>query len=861
MNMNQGILNTIDTTHTPMMQQYWRIKAEHPHLFLFYRMGDFYELFFEDAQRVAAILDITLTTRGQSAGQPIPMAGVPHHAVEAYLAKLIRLGHSVALCEQIGDPATTKGPVERKVVRIVTPGTVTDEALLEEKQDNVLAVVHYMDSRFGLAWVDISSGRFLVCELTSSTDLHNELTRINPAELLYHENFPDATSLRKYTGAQAQPAWHFEADSAQALLCKQFSVANLQGFGCEALSVAQGAAGCLLYYLQETQRGALPHLKGLQVLHLQDSVIVDSASRRNLEIENNLSTGHLENSLLWIMDRTVTHMGGRCLRRWLNRPLRDHESLQERHQAIGALLQNQHFNTITQCLKGCADIERILSRIALKTARPRDLVGLRATLALLPNLKTLVKTIDSPLLMQLQQKLQEHNEALHLLQRSIVDNPPVLIRDGGVIKEGFDAELDELRNIGADAGAFLLEIESREKLRTGLANLKVSYNRVHGYYIEITRSQSHKVPPDYQRRQTLKNAERYITPELKTFEDKALSAKDKALAKEKGLYEHILGQIAVDLRAMQTTATALAEIDVLNALANRAFHLNLSPPQLTGEKGIKITGGRHLVVEKNVSHGFTPNDTTLTEEQPVMILTGPNMGGKSTYMRQVAHIVLLAHIGSFVPAEKAVIGPIDQIFTRIGAADDLASGRSTFMVEMTETANILNNATQNSLVLLDEIGRGTSTFDGLSLAWAVTVTLTKNIKALTLFATHYFELTALPQELEGIINAHLTAVEHGEEIVFLHTVKPGPANQSYGLQVAALAGVPKAVIQMAKNKLKSLEQKSMGVSSTAAPVQLSLFSHAQHPALSVLSQLNPDQLTPRQALDLIYDLKRQVNNC
>ena len=855
------MLNTLDTTHTPMMQQYWRIKAEYPQQFLFYRMGDFYELFFEDAQRVAAILDITLTTRGLSAGQPIPMAGVPYHAVEAYLAKLIRLGHSVALCEQIGDPAAAKGPMERKVVRIVTPGTVTDEAFLEEKQDNVLAVAHHAGSLFGLAWVDISSGRFLVCELTSNTDLHNELTRINPSELLYHENFPEAASLRKYTGTQSQPAWHFEVDSAQALLCKQFGVNNLQGFGCESLLVAQGAAGCLLNYLQETQRGALPHLKGLQVLHLQDSVIVDSASRRNLEIESNLSTGHLENSLLWIMDKTTTHMGGRCLRRWLNRPLRNHDILLERHQAIGALLSNQHFNTIAQCLKSCADIERILSRIALKTARPRDLVGLRATLALIPHLKSSLDPVDSPLLRQLQQKLQEHTEVLHLLQLSIIENPPVLIRDGGVIKDGFNAELDELRSIGADAGAFLLDIESREKHRTGLANLKVSYNRVHGYYIEITRSQSHKVPPDYQRRQTLKNAERYITPELKAFEDKALSAKDKSLAKEKALYEQVLCQISVDLRAMQTTATALAEIDVLNALANRAFHLNLSLPQLTEEKGIKITAGRHLVVERNVTHGFTPNDTLLTEEQRVLILTGPNMGGKSTYMRQVAHIVLLAHIGSFVPAEKAIIGPIDQIFTRIGAADDLASGRSTFMVEMTETANILNNATGNSLVLLDEIGRGTSTFDGLSLAWAVTVTLAENIKALTLFATHYFELTALPQELDGISNAHLTAVEHGEDIVFLHTVKPGPANQSYGLQVAALAGVPKTVIQMAKNKLKSLEQKSIsGVSSTATPVQLSLFSHSQHPALTTLSQLNPDQLTPRQALDLIYDLKRQLNN-
>ncbi len=838
--------------HTPMMQQYLRIKAQHPDMLLFYRMGDFYELFYDDARRASQLLDITLTTRGQSAGEPIAMAGVPYHAVEGYLARLIRLGESVAICEQIGDPATSKGPVERKVVRIVTPGTVTDEALLEERRDNLICAVSRKGIQSGIATLDLTSGRFTVSELEGEETLHAELERLRPAELLINEEQPlqrDGSSMKK------MPPWRFNSDTAQRLLTAQFGTRDLSGFGCETMPLAIGAAGALLHYVQETQRTSLPHLRGLAVENRDEAVQLDGASRRNLELEINLA-GNNSNTLAGVMDRTATPMGSRLLRRWINRPLRDRAMLRLRQNAIAALLESERFTSLHEELRGVGDVERILARIALKSARPRDLTQLREALRRLPKLHQLLARLDAPLLTSLLLSLGEHPETLALLERAIIDNPPVLIRDGGVIAPGYDAELDELRGLKENAGNYLLDLEARERARTGITNLKVSYNRVHGYYIEVTRSHSEKVPDDYQRRQTLKGAERYITPELKAFEEKALSATERALAREKGLYDALLDTLSDSLFALQKSAASLAELDALNNLAERADALNLCAPQLGEEPGLDIRGGRHIVVEQVMDTRFTPNDIRLDAARRMLIITGPNMGGTSTFMRQTALIVLLAHIGSYVPAQQAIIGPFDRIFTRIGASDDLSTGRSTFMVEMTETANILHNATAHSLVLMDEIGRGTSTFDGLSLAWACARHLS-SIGAFTLFATHYFELTTLPDQLDVIANVHLDAVEHSDAIVFMHTVREGPASQSYGLQVAQLAGVPRTVINEAREKLRELENGAVILSGRNSDIrQLPLLSESSpHPVLVLLEQIKPDDLSPRDALEKLYQLQ------
>ena len=855
-------MNATDlSNHTPMMQQYWRLKNQHPNHIMFYRMGDFYELFYDDAKKASQLLDITLTSRGQSAGSVIPMAGIPFHAAEGYLARLVSLGESVVICEQTGDPATSKGPVERQVVRILTPGTVSDEALMDDRRDNVVAAVLGHDKLFGLAVLDISSGRFSAQELHTEENLLAEIERINPAELLIPEDWPVPQVLEKRRGVQRRAPWDFDYDSALKALCQQFATQDLKGFGCEQLSLAIGAAGSLLNYAKETQRTALPHIRSLYHERISETVVLDAATRRNLELDKNLSGGR-DNTLQSVIDRCQTSMGSRLLSRWLNRPLRQRAVLEARQDAIAYLLNDYHFESVQPALKDIGDIERILARISLRSARPRDLARLRDALNALPALQEVLKSFEITRIQQLATAISLYPELSQRLNRAIIDNPPAVIREGGVLKMGYDAELDELLSISENAGQYLIDLETREKARTGLANLKVGYNRVHGYFIEIPTKQAEQAPADYIRRQTLKGAERFITPELKAFEDKALSAKSRALAREKQLYDELLDILISHIAPLQDSAAALAELDVISNLAERALNLDLCRPAFSEQPVMDIKQGRHLVVEHVLTTPFVANDVELDDETRMLIITGPNMGGKSTYMRQTALIVLLAHIGSFVPAQRCTLSLVDRIFTRIGSSDDLAGGRSTFMVEMSETANILHNASANSLVLMDEVGRGTSTFDGLSLAWAAAEQLA-TLKAWTLFATHYFELTSLPERLNSVANVHLSATEHQDRIVFLHHVRSGPANQSYGLAVAQLAGVPNAVIARAREHLKQLEDSSLmqakqSNSNTQRPIQNDLFATQPHHLLLELQDINPDELSPKQALDLLYAWKSQI---
>ncbi|GGX99652.1 DNA mismatch repair protein MutS [Litchfieldella qijiaojingensis] len=851
--------------HTPMMSQFLKIKREHPDVLLFYRMGDFYELFFEDAKRAAALLDITLTQRGQSAGKPIPMAGVPYHSVEGYLARLVKAGESVAICEQIGDPNAAKGPVERKVVRIVTPGTLYDEALLDARRDNLLVALHARGERWGIAWLELSSGRFSVLEIDGEAEMLAEVQRLDPAELLVADGLDLPPALADRSGLRRQSDWLLDLETATRTLCDQLQVQDLRGFGCAHLEVAITAAGVLIDYARDTQRSRLPHVTAIGVESRDDAVVIDAASRRNLEIDVNLG-GSTDNTLASVLDTTATAMGSRLMKRWLNRPLRDHAQIGARQAAVQLLLDDEGFVPLRDSLKQIGDIERILARVALRSARPRDLARLRDALNTLPELQEALARFDEgSTLDDLKRHILPYPELADTLTRALIENPPVVIRDGGVIASGFDKELDEYRGLAEHAGEFLVELETRERERTGLPGLKVGYNRVHGYYIEIPRAQASEAPSDYIRRQTLKNAERFIIPELKEFEDKALSAKTRALAREKLLYESLLDTLNADLEALQASGRALATLDVLAAFAERALALDFVRPRLAETPGIEIRGGRHPVVEHVSDAPFVPNDLVLDDSRRMLVITGPNMGGKSTYMRQAALITLLAHTGSFVPADHAEIGPVDRIFTRIGSSDDLAGGRSTFMVEMTETASILHNATDHSLVLMDEIGRGTSTFDGLSLAWASAEHLTRS-RAFTLFATHYFEMTALAEQAESVANVHLTAAEHKDGIVFMHRVEEGPASQSYGLQVAQLAGVPQMVIARAREKLASLEQHEVDqgnrrVATTdpalpgepsAPPQQADLFASTPHPLLDELAALDIDGLSPRQALELLY---------
>jgi DNA mismatch repair protein MutS len=853
--------------HTPMMQQYLRIKAQHPDILLFYRMGDFYELFYDDARRAAALLDITLTARGSSAGQPIPMAGVPFHAVDSYLARLVRKGESVAICEQKGEPGSSRGPLEREVVRIVTPGTVTDAALLEERHETLAAALARDGERFGLAWLDLAAGRFTVLESQGTSALAAELERLKPAELLVAEG---AASDPATGGAvlRARPPWHFELSSASRLLTDQLGTLDLKGFGVDELPLAIRAAGALLQYVRDTQRSALPHVRALTVEERGEALTLDAATRRNLELDASLS-GNTEATVLAVIDSCVTAMGSRELRRWLNRPLTAQPLLRARYQALAALIEARRFAPLRELLAGVGDIERILARVALRSARPRDLTQLRSSLKALPALRAALAPIDSPLLATLQGRIHEHRDELALLAAAIAAEPATMVRDGDVIAAGYDGELDELRRIATHTDEFLLDLERRERERSGLAGLKLGYNRVQGFFIEVSRRDAERVPKDYIRRQTVRSAERFITAELKSFEDRVLGARDKALSRERELYEEVLTQLIGALVPLQTTAGALAELDTLAALAERAAALEWSAPTLVDEPRLVIEAGRHPVVERFADAPFVPNDLRLDAARRMLIITGPNMGGKSTYMRQAALIVLLAHVGSYVPADALVVGPIDRIFTRIGAADDLAGGRSTFMVEMTEAANILHNATARSLVLLDEIGRGTSTYDGLSLAWAMARDIATRVRAFTLFATHYFELTTLAAEVEGCANVHLDATEHGDGIVFLHAVKEGPANRSYGLQVAQLAGVPLPVIGAARGYLEALEserdrQRAAGNGAAAASQsELPLFtaaSDADNRVRDALAAIDPDDLTPRAALEELYRLRRLLRD-
>jgi DNA mismatch repair protein MutS len=847
-----------------MMQQYLRAKAEHPDKLLFYRMGDFYELFYEDAQRASRLLDITLTARGQSAGAPIPMAGVPYHAVDGYLAKLMKLGESVAICEQIGDPATSKGPVERKVLRVVTPGTLTDAGLLDARRDSLLVAVNPGRHRSGIAWINLASGQFTLTEVPA-TETAAALERLDVAELLVPDGIPSPMS-GVGVPTRALPAWQFDAAAATRALAKHFGTRDLAAFGVEDRDLATGAAGALLSYAAATQQSALAHVRSLAVEAPSEYIALDAATRRNLEITATLR-GEPAPTLLSLLDACGTPAGSRLLRHWLTHPLRAQGAAAARHAAIAAWVDDRAARlALAQELARTADVERIAARIALSSARPRDLAGLRDTLARLPSIGSALARTDAPLIAALAQALAVDPQWAGLLARAIAAEPAAQVRDGGVIAPGFDAELDELRAIDAHCGEFLVALEARERARTGIANLKVEYNRVHGFYIEVTHAQVQKIPDDYRRRQTLKNAERYVTPELKAFEDRALSAQDRALAREKLLFERVVADLAPAIPALQSVGAALAALDVLTTFAERAEALDFARPDFVPATGIAIRGGRHPVVERQVD-AFIANDLDVSPDRRLLVITGPNMGGKSTYMRQAAVIALLAYCGSFVPARSAAIGPLDAIHTRIGAADDLAGGRSTFMVEMTEAAAILHRATPQSLVLIDEIGRGTSTFDGLALAWAIARELAEKNRSLALFATHYFELTALPAEIDGCANLHFDAVEHADGIVFLHAAEEGPANRSYGLQVAKLAGVPSTVVRRARDYLARLDKFNAADGAQRdlfAPIGVAAQDEPEAPAApsgadavaAQLAALDPDAMTPRDALAALYELRK-----
>ncbi len=868
MNKSLSSVKTVQTghpsaAHTPMIRQYLGIKAEYPDTLLFYRMGDFYELFFEDAEKAAKLLDITLTSRGKSANNAIPMAGVPFHSVDQYLEKLVTQQISVAICEQIGDPSTSKGPVERKVVRIITPGTLTEENLLDDRTENITAALFSSNGKIGIATLEISSGRFRGFEVDHPERLSSEILRLHAAEFLVAQNQSGQFDNKRETEI---PDWYFDEARAHQVLCDTFAAQSLRAFGSADFPIATRAAGALLRYIRDLHGNATPHITGIDYEQQNSTVIIDAVSRKNLEIDST-QDGKPGLSLIKLFDHCDTSMGARMLRRWFNGPTRDYQTLRQRHDATGWLLQEQRYRTLKPLLKQIGDMERILARIAMKTAQPRDLVRLKNALGILPEISTFIEASSSERLQSLLPMLSTKPTTRQLLARALKDEPPSVIREGGVLRDEYDQQLGEFRHLQRDSGEFLIKLEAQEKQRTGITNLRIKYNRVHGYYIELPRSKSEQVPKEYIRRQTVKNAERFVTEELKVFEDKILSAKSKALAREKWLYYDIIETLIPQVTDLLRCANALAILDCLNNYAERALTLKLNRPDLVEELVLIIAEGRHPVVEQVLESDFIANSVSLDKKSKMQIITGPNMGGKSTYMRQIAIITLLSYTGAFIPAKSAQIGPIDRIYTRIGAADDLAGGRSTFMVEMTEMAHILRNATPNSLVLVDEIGRGTSTFDGLALAWACAGELANRLQAFTLFSTHYFELTALAEQLKSASNVHLSAVEHGNDIVFLYNVKNGPANQSYGLQVARLAGVPDDVIENSRLKLYSLENQYVESSNNAKkslnphniPTQSSLFTSNRAEEQAVIARLKDlviDQISPREALNILYELHK-----
>ncbi|RTE87789.1 DNA mismatch repair protein MutS [Lysobacter sp. N42] len=838
------------------MRQYLKIKAEHQDILLFYRMGDFYELFYQDAVKAAELLDISLTHRGKSAGTPIPMAGVPYHAVDNYLARLIRMGQSIAICEQIGDPATSKGPVERKVVRVLTPGTVSDESFLNASQSNTLIALTKLQNGYSLASIEISTAQFKVYEIEAEHQLLSEIERLQPAEILYPEGESLLPAIATHSGLRKRPVWDFDADSATQALCRQFNVKDLLGFGIPSEHRGLPAAGCILQYVKETQRSALPHLTALLPEHEDDYIALDKATRKNLELTQNLSGGQ-SHTLLSVLNRTQTAMGSRLLHEWLHKPLRRIPQIESRLDAITNCLTNSVYVELRESLSRVGDIERILARIALGTARPRDLSRLRDSLKEVAILRQHFSDAD---IHPLVDNPPEIDEVIQLLKRAIIENPPVIIRDGGVIAKGYDTELDELRALAQGGVAELEQLEQQERERTGIQQLKIGYNKVHGYYIETSKAAAELVPAEYQRRQTLKNVERYIIPELQSFEEKVLASQSQALAREKSLYMQLIESLLEPLVVLQQIGQQIARLDVFANFAERSESLNLSRPKFVNGPTLEINEGRHIVVENSQDEPFIPNDVSFKQSGKLQVITGPNMGGKSTFMRQTALIVLMAHMGCFIPASSALIGPIDKIFTRVGAADELASGRSTFMVEMTETANILHHATANSLVLMDEIGRGTSTYDGLSLAWATAHQLAK-LGSYTLFATHYFELTELTKDIDGVLNLHLDAVEQGDSIAFKHKVEPGAASKSFGIQVAKLAGVPGPVLEHARKKLHQLELQNKDNESPKESVeQPTLFDQVDtpDPRIKRIEELNVDDLSPRQALAFLYELKEKL---
>lgn len=851
-----------EISHTPMMQQFWKIKADYPKTLLFYRMGDFYELFYDDAKKASDILDLTLTARGQSAGEPIPMAGLPYHAAESYLAKLIKLGESVAICEQIGE-ASAKGPMKREVVRVLTPGTVTDEALLDAQTETLLCAVYFKQARCGLATLELASGRFCLTELDSE-QIPNELARLQPAEILLPDSFSLASPAPKETKSRIRPEWDFDHRAAHRLLCEQFSVKNLQAFECESLTLAVQSAGAVLRYVHETQGRQLTHIHRLEVENNSHNLQLDSRTLRNLELLQN-PEGKRDYTLISILDKTKTPMGARLLSRWLSRPITNLQTLNNRFDSIEQLQTQHDIQDIQAILKTIGDMERILARVGLQSARPRDLVKLKASLEACTQLNTI---LEKPLPFMQGQALSDHLEVKNKLATAMIDNPPMTVRDGGMIKEGYDEQLDEYRALCENIEGYLKKLEAQEQKNTKLSTLKVGYNRVHGFYIELSRRESDKVPDHYQRRQTLKNTERFITEELKSFEEKILTSREKSLSREKKLYEELVAWLLNDLQGMQQTAHLLAELDVLTNLAERASTLQYTRPTLSQHSKLNIQAGRHPVIEESTDSHFTPNNLTLNSDKKMLVITGPNMGGKSTYMRQVALIVIMTHIGSFVPAQSAHIGKIDRIFTRIGAQDNIAKGQSTFMVEMTEAANILHYATEHSLVIMDEIGRGTSTFDGMSLAWACAYALSQKIQAYCLFSTHYFELTRLAEKYSNIHNVHLAAEQSNNQLIFLHRVSNGPLNRSYGLQVAKLAGIPQNVITLATRILEKLEKRNSEPTPTpkSKPIidnnasQLIETPESKQNKLicQKLLALNINELRPIDALQMLNELQSEL---